>query len=305
MTIAGVRAQRPPGPVPTPTTQRRADEQEEAGLAEHRAAPAAPRAERADPRAPPRTRRRAAPCGGPTTTPGRPLTGRGAARRAGPPCLLTRPRIGAAGPGTFPACAALLGLVNPNATTTTAAGRDVLAHALASELKLEVLLTRYRGHAAEAAAQAAPDGVEPGGRARRRRHRQRGRQRDAAGHRRRAERPAPERPALPRGRPGGSANVFARAPRACPPRPGRGDRAPAARCGPAQHARVGRRPARPATASPATGLVHLQRRHGAGTPTSSRRWSRRPCRGLAATPLRYAGDRAAPVLPASGAARSR
>ena len=51
-------------------------------------------------------------------------------------------------------------VVNPNATTTTAAGRDVLAHALASELKLEVLLTRYRGHAAEATAQAVRDGVE-------------------------------------------------------------------------------------------------------------------------------------------------
>jgi len=51
-------------------------------------------------------------------------------------------------------------VVNPNATTTTGAGRDVLAHALASELKLEVLVTRYRGHAAEATAQAVRDGVE-------------------------------------------------------------------------------------------------------------------------------------------------
>jgi diacylglycerol kinase family enzyme len=51
-------------------------------------------------------------------------------------------------------------VVNPNATSTTAAGRDVLAHALASELKLEVLVTRYRGHAAEATAQAVRDGVE-------------------------------------------------------------------------------------------------------------------------------------------------
>jgi diacylglycerol kinase family enzyme len=51
-------------------------------------------------------------------------------------------------------------VVNPNATTTTAAGRDVLAHALASELKLEVLVTRYRGHAAEATAHAVSDGVE-------------------------------------------------------------------------------------------------------------------------------------------------
>ena len=51
-------------------------------------------------------------------------------------------------------------VVNPNATTTTAAGRDVLAHALASELKLEVLVTRFRGHAAEATAHAVSDGVE-------------------------------------------------------------------------------------------------------------------------------------------------
>ena len=51
-------------------------------------------------------------------------------------------------------------VVNPNATTTTAAGRDVLAHALASVLKLEVLVTRYRGHAAAATAQAVRDGVE-------------------------------------------------------------------------------------------------------------------------------------------------
>lgn len=51
-------------------------------------------------------------------------------------------------------------VMNPHATTTTAAGRDVLAHALASELKLEVLLTRYRGHAAEATAEAVSAGVE-------------------------------------------------------------------------------------------------------------------------------------------------
>ncbi|NMH97236.1 diacylglycerol kinase family protein [Pseudonocardia acidicola] len=51
-------------------------------------------------------------------------------------------------------------VVNPQATSTTPAGRDVLAHALASELKLEVLLTAYRGHAAEATAQAVAAGVE-------------------------------------------------------------------------------------------------------------------------------------------------
>lgn len=51
-------------------------------------------------------------------------------------------------------------VVNPNATTTTVAARDVLAHALASELKLEVLETAHRGHAATAAEHAAQDGVE-------------------------------------------------------------------------------------------------------------------------------------------------
>ena len=59
----------------------------------------------------------------------------------------------------MPGVRALL-VVNPNATTTTAAGRDVLAHALASELKLEVLETAHRGHAAAAAEQAVQDGVE-------------------------------------------------------------------------------------------------------------------------------------------------
>lgn len=51
-------------------------------------------------------------------------------------------------------------VVNPNATTTTRAGRDVLARALASELKLEVVETAHRGHAALAARYAAEDGVE-------------------------------------------------------------------------------------------------------------------------------------------------
>jgi diacylglycerol kinase family enzyme len=51
-------------------------------------------------------------------------------------------------------------VVNPLATSTTAAGRDVLAHALASELKLDVLQTRYRGHAAEATAAAVRAGIE-------------------------------------------------------------------------------------------------------------------------------------------------
>jgi diacylglycerol kinase family enzyme len=51
-------------------------------------------------------------------------------------------------------------VVNPQATSTTTAGRDVLAHALASELKLDVLQTQYRGHAAEATAAAVRSGIE-------------------------------------------------------------------------------------------------------------------------------------------------
>jgi diacylglycerol kinase family enzyme len=51
-------------------------------------------------------------------------------------------------------------VVNPKATATTAAGRDVLAYALASEVKLEVLETDYRGHAMAAATRAAVDGAD-------------------------------------------------------------------------------------------------------------------------------------------------
>ncbi|SDF93123.1 Diacylglycerol kinase family enzyme [Lentzea fradiae] len=51
-------------------------------------------------------------------------------------------------------------VVNPQATTTTPAGRDVLAHALASDVKLEIVQTSYRGHAADAASQAAADGFD-------------------------------------------------------------------------------------------------------------------------------------------------
>jgi diacylglycerol kinase family enzyme len=60
----------------------------------------------------------------------------------------------------YPAVVLALLVVNPQATATTAAGRDVLAHALASDVKLEVLETSYRGHAADAAAQAVADGVD-------------------------------------------------------------------------------------------------------------------------------------------------
>ncbi|MFC7617558.1 diacylglycerol/lipid kinase family protein [Actinokineospora soli] len=51
-------------------------------------------------------------------------------------------------------------VVNPQATATTRAGRDVLAHALASQVKLDVVETDYRGHALIAAAQAREDGVD-------------------------------------------------------------------------------------------------------------------------------------------------
>ena len=49
-------------------------------------------------------------------------------------------------------------IVNPHATTTTQVRRDVIVHALASELDLEVVQTRYRGHASSVAAAAARDG---------------------------------------------------------------------------------------------------------------------------------------------------
>ncbi|MGK5529050.1 diacylglycerol/lipid kinase family protein [Streptomyces sp. URMC 129] len=50
-------------------------------------------------------------------------------------------------------------VVNPVATTTSARTRDVLTHALASDLKLEVAETEYRGHARELARQAAEQGT--------------------------------------------------------------------------------------------------------------------------------------------------
>jgi len=49
-------------------------------------------------------------------------------------------------------------IVNPHATTTTQLRRDVIAHALASQMDLEVVETRYRGHAASLAEMAAADG---------------------------------------------------------------------------------------------------------------------------------------------------
>jgi diacylglycerol kinase family enzyme len=46
-------------------------------------------------------------------------------------------------------------VVNPAATTTSARTRDVLIHALASEMKLEAVTTEYRGHARDLARRAA------------------------------------------------------------------------------------------------------------------------------------------------------
>jgi diacylglycerol kinase family enzyme len=51
-------------------------------------------------------------------------------------------------------------IVNPNATSTTPAGRDLLAHALESRTKLTVVHTDHRGHAIEIARDAARDGVD-------------------------------------------------------------------------------------------------------------------------------------------------
>lgn len=51
-------------------------------------------------------------------------------------------------------------IVNPNATSTTPAGRDLLAHALNSRLDLTVVHTDYRGHAIEISQAAAADGVD-------------------------------------------------------------------------------------------------------------------------------------------------
>jgi diacylglycerol kinase family enzyme len=50
-------------------------------------------------------------------------------------------------------------VVNPKATTTSGRTRDVLAHALASDLKLEVAGTEYRGHARDLARDAAASGA--------------------------------------------------------------------------------------------------------------------------------------------------
>jgi diacylglycerol kinase family enzyme len=51
-------------------------------------------------------------------------------------------------------------VVNPKASTTSERTRDVLAHALASEVKLDVVETNHRNHATELATQAVHDGLD-------------------------------------------------------------------------------------------------------------------------------------------------
>jgi diacylglycerol kinase family enzyme len=61
---------------------------------------------------------------------------------------------------TYSAVVRAVLIVNPKATSTTPGGRDVLAHALASQVKLEVVETDYRGHAMAMAVAAARDGID-------------------------------------------------------------------------------------------------------------------------------------------------
>jgi diacylglycerol kinase family enzyme len=51
-------------------------------------------------------------------------------------------------------------IVNPTATSTTPAGRDLLAHALKSRLELTVEHTNHRGHGTELGHAATEDGVD-------------------------------------------------------------------------------------------------------------------------------------------------
>ena len=51
-------------------------------------------------------------------------------------------------------------IVNPNATSTTPAGRDLVAHALESRVELTVAHTDHRGHAIEIAENAHRDGID-------------------------------------------------------------------------------------------------------------------------------------------------
>ena len=68
-------------------------------------------------------------------------------------------------------------IVNPHATSTNERRRDLLAHALAGEMSLQVAHTESRGHAAAPGRGGRGQRCRCRRRARRRRHRQRGRQR--------------------------------------------------------------------------------------------------------------------------------
>src|SRR6478736_265078 len=50
-------------------------------------------------------------------------------------------------------------IVNPNATSTTPAARDLLAHAVSSRVQVRVAHTTHRGHAGELARRAALEGI--------------------------------------------------------------------------------------------------------------------------------------------------
>ena len=99
-------------------------------------------------------------------------------------------------------------IVNPHATSTTQVRMDVIVHALASKLDLEVVQTRYRGHASPVAEAAARDGyglvLTLGGD---------GTVNEAVNGLLRAHPPAAPGPGAPllAPLPGGNANVFTRA----------------------------------------------------------------------------------------------
>ncbi|BBY65442.1 diacylglycerol/lipid kinase family protein [Mycolicibacterium helvum] len=116
-------------------------------------------------------------------------------------------------------------IVNPNATSTTPAGRDLLAHALESRVELTVVHTDHRGHAIEIAEAAKRDGTDviivhggdgtvnevvnglmgrPGGQ-------ERSDPGNDTGGQERSDRPQPDTMPAVAVVPGGSANVFARA----------------------------------------------------------------------------------------------
>lgn len=86
-----------------------------------------------------------------------------ARERAVPKMILRQQSCGSGNPrplARLPADMRAMLIVNPHATSTTERRRDLLTHALAGEVSLDVEHTQGRGHAAELAAKAAEDGVE-------------------------------------------------------------------------------------------------------------------------------------------------